>query len=49
MPPVDYEAMEEDIDLTGVHLNEQDFHSIKSIVEQTFRDGRDMLDIIGAV
>ena len=49
MPPVDYEAMEEDIDLTGVHLNEQDFHSIKSIVEQTFRDGRDMLDIIEAV
>ena len=41
--------MEEDIDLTGVHLNEQDFHSIKSIVEQTFRDGRDMLDIIEAV
>jgi hypothetical protein len=45
----DYDAMEEDVDLTGFHLNEQDFHSIRSIVEQTFRDGRDMLDIIEAV
>ncbi len=44
-----HHAMEEDVDLPGFQLNEQDLNSIKSIVEQTFRDGRDMLDIIEAV
>ena len=39
----------EEMDLSSFQLNDQDFHSIKSIVEQTFKDGRDMLDIISAV
>ena len=30
-------------------LNDQDFTSMKSIVEQAFKDGRDVLDIISAV
>ena len=30
-------------------LNDQDFSSMKSIVEQAFKDGRDVLDIISAV
>ena len=34
---------------SGFNLNDQDFTSIKSIVEQTFKDGRDVLDIISAV
>ena len=33
----------------GLHLNEQDFNSIKMIVEQTFKDGRDLMDIISTV
>ncbi len=40
----------DDIDMSaGFNLNDQDFTSIKSIVEQTFKDGRDVLDIISAV
>ena len=31
------------------NFNDQDFTSIRSIVEQTFKDGRDVLDIISAV
>lgn len=38
-----------DLDLVGFNLNDQDFTSIKTIVEQTFRDGRDVLDIISTV
>ena len=30
-------------------LNDQDFTSMRSIVEQAFKDGRDVLDIISAV
>ena len=30
-------------------LNDHDFRSMKSIVEQAFKDGRDVLDIISAV
>ena len=39
-------------DFTNGHelcLNDQDFTSMKSIVEQAFKDGRDVLDIISAV
>ena len=39
----------DDMDISGFNLNDQDFTSIKSIVEQTFKDGRDVLDIISAV
>ena len=39
----------DDMDLCGFNLNDQDFSSMKSIVEQTFKDGRDVLDIISAV
>jgi DNA-directed RNA polymerase subunit RPC12/RpoP len=39
----------DDMDLSGFTLNDQDFCSIRSIVEQTFKDGRDVLDIISAV
>ena len=41
--------MIDDMDISGFNLNEQDFSSIKSIVEQTFKDGRDVLDFISAV
>ncbi|TRY63182.1 hypothetical protein TCAL_04017 [Tigriopus californicus] len=37
------------MDLTTENLNELDFHSIKSLVEHTFKNERDMLDIISTV
>ena len=39
----------DDMDISVFNLNDQDFTSIKSIVEQTFKDGRDVLDIISTV
>ena len=40
----------DDMDLCGgFNINDQDFTSMKSIVEQTFKDGRDVMDIISAV
>ena len=40
----------DDMDIcAGFNLNDQDFTTMKSIVEQTFKDGRDVLDIISAV
>ena len=40
----------DDMDIcAGFNLNDQDFSTMKSIVEQTFKDGRDVLDIISAV
>ena len=39
----------DDMDIAGFTLNDQDFTSIRSIVEQAFKDGRDVLDIISAV
>ena len=41
--------MLEDVDLSGFAINDQDLTSIRAIVEQTFNDGRDVLDIISAV
>ena len=42
--------MDTDMDISGsFNFNDQDFTSIRSIVEQTFKDGRDVLDIISAV
>lgn len=46
----DFDIDLDDIDVDAVHsLNDQEFTSIRSIVEQTFKDGRDVLDIISAV
>ena len=46
----DFDIDLDDIDIDAVHsLNDQEFTSIRSIVEQTFKDGRDVLDIISAV
>ncbi len=36
-------------DLSDLAMNEHEFRSMKSILEQTFADGTDMLDIIAAV
>ena len=39
----------QDLMSDGLTLDERDLDSIKTIVEQTFTDGRDMMDIISAV
>jgi len=38
-----------DEDLVGFSINEQDFVHMQSMVEQTFKDGRDVFDIISSV
>ena len=45
----DFDIDLDDIDDLDISLNDQEFTSIRSIVEQTFKDGRDVLDIISAV
>ena len=45
----DFDIDLDEIDDLDISLNDQEFTSIRSIVEQTFKDGRDVLDIISAV
>ena len=45
-PEINSDQMSQDL-LNAI--NDREIHSIKTIVEQTFRDGRDMLDIISTV
>jgi len=37
------------IDDVDFAINEQEMTSLRAIVEQTFNDGRDVLDVISAV
>ncbi len=46
---IDLPEMLEDVDFSGFAINDQDLTSIRAIVEQTFNDGRDVLDIISTV
>lgn len=46
---IDLPDMCDDSDPCGFSINDQDLTSIRAILEQTFKDGRDVLDIISTV